>query len=166
MPLARQVIKPAKRSATCSLRAFLVSLRSFTPDYSSVHTPRFLVQPPLRVPQRVARPCSALCVRSRVPNHGSRNPRTGRSGAQWTTSRLRLRRTCRGVTKRFRIWSKWCLVKRPPLMEELLMGRVCGFPRRSPLRFVRRGCGLGASTSGADCGRRPSSTRMFCIQPT
>jgi hypothetical protein len=164
MPLVHQVTKLARRSATCSLRAFLVSPRSFTPAYSSAHTPRFLVQPPLRVPQRVARPCSVLCARSRAPNHGSPSLRTGRSDAQWTVSRLRLRKTCPGARKQSAICLKRCLVKRPPLMMEARQRvGVRGLQRRSPLRCVRRGCGLGASTSGAGCGRRLSSMGMYCI---
>jgi hypothetical protein len=163
MPRAHQATRLAKRSGTFSLRAFLVSPRSFTPAYSSAHTHRFLVQPQLRVHQRVARPCSALCGRSRKPNHGLPSLRTGRSDAQWTILRRRPRKTCPGARKQPTIYLKKCLVKRPPLMEERQRVGVCGLRRRSPLRCVRRGYGLGVSTNGTDCGRRPSSTGMYCI---
>ena len=163
MPLAYQVTRLAKRSATCSLRAFLVSPRLFTPAYSSAHTPHFLVQPPLRVRQRVARPCSALCARSRMPNHGLLSLRTGRSDVQWTVSQRRLRKTCPGARKQPAICLKRCLAKRPPLMEERQRVGVCGLRRKLPSRCVRRGCGLGVSTNGAGCGRRPSSMGMYCI---
>jgi hypothetical protein len=163
MPLAHQVTRLAKRSATCSLRAFLVSLRLFTLACSSAHTPRFLVQHPLRVRQRAARPCSVLCALSHMPNHGLSSLRTGRSDVQWTVSRLLLRKMCPGARKQPAICLKRCLVKRPPLMEERQRVGMCGLRRRSLLRCVRRGCGLGVSTNGAGCGRRPSSTGMYCI---
>ena len=163
MPLARQATKLAKRSATCFLLVFLVSPRSFIPAYSSAHTLRFLAQPPLRVPPKVARPCSALCARSRMPSHGLPSLRTGQSDAQWTVSRPQLRKTCPGARKRSAICLKRCLVKVPPLMRERQKVGVCGLRKRSPLRCVRSGCGLGVSKSGASCGRRLSSTAMYCI---
>lgn len=163
MQLARQAAKLAKRSATCSSLAFLVSPRSFIPAYSSAHTLRFLVQPPLQVPPKVALPCSALCARSRSPSHGLSSLRTGQSAAQWTVSRLQLRKTCLGARKQSATCLKRCLANVLPLMRERQKVGICGLRKRSPLRFARRGCGLGVSKSGASCGRRLSSTEMYYI---
>lgn len=163
MQLARQAAKLAKRSATCSLLAFLVSPRSFIPAYSSAHTLRFLVQPLLRAPPKIALPCSALCARSHSPSHGLSSLRTGQLAAQWTVSRLQLRKTCLGAMKQSATCLKRCLVEVLPLMRECQKVGICGLRKRSPLRCVRRGCGLGVNQSGASCGRRLSSTEMYCI---
>ena len=166
MPLALQVTKLAKKSATCSLRAFLVSPPSFILASFSAHNPRFLAPPPLRVPPRAVRPCSALCARLRVPSHGWLRLRTGRSDAQWTVSQLRLRWMYRGARKQSTICLNRYSMKIPRLRGKRKGVEVCGPRKRSLLRYERGGYGLGASTSGAGCGHRLSSMGMYCIQPT
>jgi len=165
MPLAFRVIKLARKSATCSLRAFLVSPRSYILAYFSEHAHPFLA-PPLRVPPRAARECSTLFVRLRVPRHGLPSLRTGPSDARWTVSQLPLRTTYRGARKQSAICSKEFLVKIALLRAERERVGVCGHRRRLRLPSVRRGCGLDASMSGAGCGRLLSNMGMCCIQPT
>jgi len=166
MPLTCRVIKLARKSATCSLHAFLVSPRSYTRAFSSEHNPSFLAPPPLRVTPRAARPYSTLCLLLRVPSHGLPRLRTGRSDVQWTVSRRRLRKTYPGARKQSAICLKGCLVKIALLRAEHERVGVCGLRRGSLLHCARRGCGLGASTSGASSGHLLSSMVMCCIQPT